>query len=223
MIIASNLKKTFQHPEPISLLSGISFEARAGESIAITGRSGEGKTTLLHILGTLEPFNEGELFIQGHKIDPSSGAAALRNKHIGFVFQSFNLLEDFTALENVLMPACIGRFPLSPTKGLELLDSVGLKNRASYRAKYLSGGEKQRVALARALCNDPDLLLADEPTGNLDATNGAEVGELLFQLVRERKKTLILVTHNVALASRCDRQFTLSKGTLSGINNNSKS
>jgi lipoprotein-releasing system ATP-binding protein len=213
MIVASSLKKTFQQPEQVCILSGVSFEAHKGESVAITGRSGEGKTTLLHILGTLEPFDEGELSINGHKVT-SSNAPELRVKHMGFVFQSFNLLEDFTALENVLMPARIGRLPVSQEKGLELLSSVGLLQRAHFPAKLLSGGERQRVALARALCNDPDIIFADEPTGNLDHMNGKDVADLLFNLVTSRQKTLILVTHNASLAARCQRHLILTAGQL---------
>src|SRR5277367_2267218 len=143
ILSASKLKKTFKTPESVEILSDISLDIHAGESIAITGRSGEGKTTLLHILGTLEPFDEGELFIKGHKVTRAN-ASELRNKHIGFVFQSFNLLEDFSALENVLMPARIGRFPVSKERGIELLQSVGLRDRAHFPAKLLSGGERQR-------------------------------------------------------------------------------
>jgi lipoprotein-releasing system ATP-binding protein len=213
MISASKLKKTFQQPEEVTVLSGVSFSAEKGESIAITGRSGEGKTTLLHILGTLEPFDEGTLFINGHEVTRAN-ASSLRNKHIGFVFQSFNLLEDFTALENVLMPARIGRFPVSNEKGLELLQSVGLVDRAHFAAKRLSGGERQRVAIARALCNDPDIIFADEPTGNLDNANSRVIGDLLFNLVTTRQKTLILVTHNTILAARCQRHLLLTDGQL---------
>jgi lipoprotein-releasing system ATP-binding protein len=215
MIFASNLKKTFQKPEAICILSGVSFEASPGQSIAITGRSGEGKTTLLHILGTLEPFDEGELFIQGQKVTKAN-AATLRNQHIGFVFQSFNLLEDFTALENVLMPARIGRYCVPSTWGLELLDSVGLAERAHFPARLLSGGEKQRVAIARALCNNPDIVFADEPTGNLDRANAQLVGDLLFNLVAAHKKTLLLVTHSESLAARCERRLILAEGQLQG-------
>lgn len=213
MISAKRLKKTFRQPEEVCVLSGVSLEAHKGESIAITGRSGEGKTTLLHILGTLEPFDEGELFIKGHKVTRAN-ASELRNKHIGFVFQSFNLLEDFSALENVLMPARIGRFPICKEKGIELIQSVGLMDRAHFPAKLLSGGERQRVAIARALCNDPDIIFADEPTGNLDNANGRSVSDLLFNLVTAQKKTLILVTHNAALAAKCQHHLVLTEGQL---------
>lgn len=213
MIHATNLEKTFHHPEKIRLLFNVSLEANLGESIAITGRSGEGKTTLLHILGTLEPFDAGELFIYGEKVT-SRNASHLRNKHIGFVFQSFNLLEDFTALENVLMPGRIARSSISTQKGLELLDSVGLASKARFPAKLLSGGERQRVAIARALCNDPDILLADEPTGNLDHANSKAVTDLLFDLVTAQGKTLLLVTHSESLAARCQRHYILNAGEL---------
>jgi lipoprotein-releasing system ATP-binding protein len=213
MIIAKKLKKTFRHPETVTVLSGISFDAHPGESVAITGRSGEGKTTLLHILGTLEPFDEGELFIKGSKVTTSNGAM-LRSKHIGFVFQSFNLLEDFSTLDNVLMPARIARLPISQERGHELLHLVGMDQRANFPVKHLSGGERQRVAIARALCNDPEILFADEPTGNLDSANSRSIADLLLNLVKEQKKTLILVTHNITLAARCQRHLLLTEGQL---------
>ena len=213
MIVAKNLKKTFRHPETVSVLSGVSFDAHPGESVAITGRSGEGKTTLLHILGTLEPFDEGELFIKGTKVTAANGAM-LRSRHIGFIFQSFNLLEDFCALDNVLMPARIARLSVSRERGHELLRLVGTHHRANFPVKRLSGGERQRVAIARALCNNPDLLFADEPTGNLDNANSRSIVDLLLKLATEQKKTLILVTHNTALAARCQRHLLLQEGQL---------
>jgi lipoprotein-releasing system ATP-binding protein len=211
ILSASKLKKTFKTPEPVQILSGISLDIHAGESIAITGRSGEGKTTLLHILGTLEPFDSGELIIASKPFQANS-APKFRNSRIGFIFQAFNLLEDFTTLENVLMPARIARKPFNRKKGLDLLSLVGLEHRADFPAKLLSGGERQRVAIARSLCNDPDLLFADEPSGNLDHANAEIVSNLLFDLVQSSKKTLILVTHDKELAARCDRQFCLSQG-----------
>lgn len=214
ILSATNLKKTFKTPHPIEILSGISLTLRAGESIAITGRSGEGKTTLLHILGTLEPFDSGELIIDGKSF--STPVPAFRNSRIGFIFQAFNLLEDFTALENVLMPARIARKSFDRKKGLELLSLVNLRERADFPAKLLSGGERQRIAIARALCNDPDLLFADEPSGNLDRASADAVSTLLFDLVRSAKKTLVLVTHDMDLAARCDRTFHLSQGKLVG-------
>jgi lipoprotein-releasing system ATP-binding protein len=213
LLSAKNLKKEFKTRETVEILKNVSLEIYPGESVAITGRSGEGKTTLLHILGTLEPFNSGELILDGNSFD-SNSLPKFRNNRIGFIFQAFNLLEDFTALENVLMPSQIARKPFDQKKGMELLTLVGLKNRANLLAKKLSGGERQRVAIARALCNDPDILFADEPSGNLDTENAEAVSTLLFNLVQKHNKTLILVTHDLELASHCDRKFTLSQGSL---------
>lgn len=214
VLSAKHLYKTFDSPEKVELLSDISLDLKAGESIAICGRSGEGKTTLLHILGSLEAPDSGTIEIQGHLFSPST-AAELRNKHIGFIFQAFNLLEDFTLLENVLMPAAIARQPKSRAYGLELLKKVGLEQRADFPAKLLSGGERQRGAIARALCNNPDLILADEPSGNLDRANAQNIGQLLLSLVKQEKKSLILVTHDPQLAALCDRQYQLSESRLS--------
>ena len=210
---AKNLVKTFRHPHTVQILSGVCLDVEAGESIAITGRSGEGKTTLLHILGMLEPFDSGLLTIAGTPFNKST-APAFRNKHMGFIFQAFNLLEDFTALENVLMPAKIARRPTTRKQGLDLLDLVGLGPRADFPAKLLSGGERQRVAIARALCNNPDIIFADEPSGNLDKVNADSVANILFDLVQAQKKTLILVTHDQSLANQCTRTFALREGLL---------
>ncbi len=168
LLKATKLTKKFCSPAPLEVLKGIDLEIFPGESVAITGKSGEGKSTLLHILGTLEKASGGTLEICGQDVSQCS-LPQLRNKHIGFIFQSYNLLDDYTTLENVLMSAKIARqatHPGSPshTRALKLLEAVGLKDRASYMAKLLSGGEKQRAAIARALCNDPDLILADEPS-----------------------------------------------------------
>lgn len=216
VLSAKNLHKSFTSPQKVALLSGISLEVKAGESVAICGRSGEGKTTLLHILGTLEEPDLGSLSLCGESLLPSQ-TADVRNRRIGFVFQAFNLLEDFTLLENILMPARIAR--RSPTRafGLSLLQKVGLENRADFPVKLLSGGEKQRAAIARALCNNPDLILADEPTGNLDRANAANISELLLHLVRAEKKSLVLATHDAELAKRCDRQYLLADGRLASV------
>lgn len=203
---AKNIVKSF---DKLKVLSNISLDVMTGESIAICGRSGEGKTTLLHILGTLEEPDSGEIEIAGMKLTRSN-AKEIRNSQIGFIFQSYNLLEDFTAIENVLMPARIARKNPSRAKGIELLSLVGLESKADAPAKFLSGGERQRVAIARALCNDPNLILADEPTGNLDRENGKKVGEILMRL----KKTLILVTHDPELAALCHTRYTLESGNI---------
>lgn len=200
---AKNLVKSYQNTP---VLKGVSLAVKKGESVAICGRSGEGKTTLLHILGSLEEPDQGSVEIAG-KTSPRE----IRSSHVGFIFQAYYLLEDFTALENVLMPARIARKPAPKAFGLELLAKVGLEKQADLPAKLLSGGERQRVAIARALCNDPDLILADEPTGNLDRENGQKIGRLLLSL----NKTLILVTHDPSLASLCHHQYLLQDGFLS--------
>lgn len=210
---AVNISKSFRYPQSTPLFSQISLNLEKGQSLAITGRSGEGKTTLLHILGTLEEPDSGEIFIADTLFSPANGAM-LRNRHIGFIFQSFNLLEDFTTLENILMPSRIARKSQSREYGLHLLEQVGLQDRANFPAKLLSGGEKQRAAIARALCNNPDLILADEPSGNLDQANANAIGELLLSLVEKQKKGLILVTHDSQLASYCQKQAVLSDGQL---------
>ncbi len=210
---AKQLKKTYRSPQTVEVLSDISLSLSLGKSIAICGRSGEGKTTLLHILGTLEEADSGTLEIEG-ALCTRSNAASVRRRSIGFVFQSFNLLEDFTALENVLMPAKILRRPASRKEGLDLLDAVKLTSRADFPVKLLSGGERQRVAIARALCNSPSLILADEPSGNLDAANSMAVGDLLLSVVRERNKSLIIATHDTRLAALCSKTYHLSSGKL---------
>ena len=210
---ARQISKSFSFPQKVILLEEVSFSLERGQSAAITGRSGEGKTTLLHILGTLEAPDFGSISIAGQLSTPAN-SPTLRSLHIGFIFQAYNLLEDFTALENVLMPLRIARKPLDRSRGLDLLAQVGLAERARFPAKLLSGGERQRVAIARALCNDPDLILADEPSGNLDHANADAVSDLLFSLVRRQNKSLVLVTHDASLACRCDTRYTLSGGKL---------
>lgn len=215
---ATNLTKKFFSPSPFELLKGINLEIFPGESVAIVGKSGEGKSTLLHILGTLEKPNSGTLEICSQSLSQSS-LSELRNKHIGFIFQSYNLLDEYTTLQNVLMPAKIARLAIhrgSPAynRALMLLETVGLKDRANHLSKLLSGGEKQRTALARALCNDPDLILADEPTGNLDTSHSEEIHSLLIRLSKENNKALIVVTHNKELSSLCDKTLILKDGKL---------
>ena len=172
----------------------------------------------MQILGTLEDPTEGELSIFGEKVT-ASNRAAIRNQKIGFVFQSFHLLEDYTALENVLMPARIARQPTKPgsparARALNLLEMVGLADRADFHTKLLSGGEKQRVALARAMCNDPCLLLADEPSGNLDSQTAQMIHEILLNFAKDGEKGLLLVTHDRNLAGLCTRRYELLDGKL---------
>lgn len=203
---AKNLHKSYGK---LTVLSRVDLNVAPSESIAICGRSGEGKTTLLHILGTLEEPDSGEIEIAGMRL-LRSNAKEIRSEQIGFIFQSYNLLDDFSVIENVLMPAKIARKNATRVKGLELLEIVGLTSKADLRASLLSGGEKQRVAIARALCNDPHLILADEPTGNLDRETGKRIGKILVGL----NKALILVTHDPELAALCHTQYNLQNGHL---------
>lgn len=214
ILSAKKISKKFSYPIQLEILKNVDLELFSGDSVAIMGRSGEGKSTFLQILGTLESPTTGSLTIMGK--EASKHTDILRNRHIGFVFQAFHLLEDFTALENVMMPAHIGRKDKSAAKkrALELLELVGLKERALHFAKQLSGGEKQRVSIARAFFNDPDLILADEPTGNLDTTTAHDIHNLLLDFAHKWGKALLLVTHDPALAALCRHRYQLSQGQL---------
>jgi len=218
LLTAKNLRKTFHSPNPIEILKGIDLEVIRGETVAILGRSGQGKSTLLQILGTLENPSDGSLTIAGQEVTVFN-KSRIRNRNIAFVFQSFHLLEDYTALENVLMPARIARADLSAQsparrRATELLELVGLESRAHFNTKLLSGGEKQRVAIARALCNNPDILFADEPSGNLDKQTSQAIHELLLNFAKKENKALILVTHDLDLARLCDKRYILEAGHL---------
>lgn len=214
LLKAHKLKKSFNIPNRVTILDEVDLTVERGETVAIMGRSGEGKSTLLHILGTLEPPSDGLIEIAGKPVSLST-VSAIRNQHIGFVFQSFHLLEDYTVLDNILMPARIGRKSVTKSsvakeRALHLLNEVGLVHRAEFFTKQLSGGEKQRVAIARALCNDPDLILADEPSGNLDR----QTAEMIHDLLLKSGKTLIIVTHDHSLANLCQKRYVLSNGKL---------
>jgi len=215
---AKQLTKTFTSPSTVSILKGIDLEVGVGEAVAIVGKSGEGKSTLLHILGTLERPCSGSLQICGLETKKHA-CAALRNTHIGFIFQHCHLLDHETLLSNVLMPCRIARKNTAPlyARALQLLESVGLKERAHFPARLLSGGEKQRAAIARALCNDPPLILADEPSGDLDSAHSQEVHTLLIRLVKECNKSLVVVTHDPKFASLCDRTLLLKDGLLTPL------
>ncbi len=214
-----NLTKTFQSGETdLVIFADLNFEVARGERLALVGESGAGKSTLLYLVGGLDRPSGGTIYF-GHK-DVSrlsdTELAEFRNREIGFVWQNHSLLPEFTALENVMMPMLIRGVSVTDATPVSLarLDEVGLRNRASHRAGELSGGEQQRVALARALAGNPSVLLADEPTGNLDFRTGEMVISLLDELHRSHQLTSIYVTHNISFASRCDRVLQLDKGIL---------
>ena len=200
----------------LTILSDISFEVTAGEAVAIVGVSGSGKSTLLGLMAGLDTPSEGGIRIDGHDLFAldEDGRAALRARMVGFVFQSFQLLPAMTALENVMLPLELAGNRGARAAALAMLERVGLAERTHHYPKQLSGGEQQRVAIARAFVTQPALLLADEPTGNLDAATGQQVIELMFELNRERGTTLLLVTHDETLSRRCDRVLRLAAGRL---------
>jgi ABC-type lipoprotein export system ATPase subunit len=215
-IIAKEVYRSFKiGSRKIEVLRGISLEIHRGEAVFFCGASGAGKTTLLYTLGSLERPESGEVFFEGRKLyrNGSSVDARVRNERMGFVFQSYFLLPELTALENVLVPSLIQnkqRLDLA----VQHLESVGLGDRLQHLPSELSGGEQQRVAIARALINDPAIIFADEPTGNLDTKNGEMIVELLLALAREKQKTLVVVTHDQRLASTGDRRIDIRDGLL---------
>ncbi|MCB0384550.1 MAG: ABC transporter ATP-binding protein [Bdellovibrionales bacterium] len=209
-------KKYIQGTSTIEALSDINFSMETGETLAIVGPSGSGKTTLLSLLAGLESATGGVVKIQGQNLfDLNERELSLfRSHHIGIVFQQFHLMPHLTALENVCLPLDIQGDENAAKKGLNALESVGLAHRQSHLPSELSGGECQRVAIARAIAVEPKVLLADEPSGNLDADTGNRVMDLVFDLVSKNRMTLILVTHNTELAKRCQRQVSLRGGKI---------
>ena len=215
MIKVSNIHKRFGDLE---VLKGVSLDVREGEIVSIVGASGAGKTTLLQIIGTLLSADGGEVEIAGVKLSSLNNkrAAEFRNRHIGFVFQFHNLLPEFSALENVMMPALIGgaKRKEAEQRAAELLEAVGLTERAAHKPAQMSGGEQQRVAIARALMNRPSVILADEPTGNLDTHNRNEIQRLLFDIREKFGQTIVMVTHDETLADMADRKIVMSDGAI---------
>jgi putative ABC transport system ATP-binding protein len=201
---------------PLRILRGLDLAVAAGETVAIVGASGSGKTTLLSLLAGLDSPTAGEIHLAGARIDTldEDARAQRRAGTVGFVFQSFQLLAGFTALENVMLPAELAGLADARTRARDALGEVGLAERLNHYPHQLSGGEQQRVAIARAFAGNPTILFADEPTGNLDTTTGAHIIDLLFELNAKGGTTLVLVTHDVALARRCDRLLTLRDGVL---------
>lgn len=222
LLTARDIQKIYQTEEKtLTVLSGTSLDIQSGDLLGIIGASGSGKSTLLHILGGLDRPQSGQIFFKGQDIFSQSNGylEKFRNRSVGFVFQFFNLLSDFTAIENVAMPALIGNRDQKQAKkeAEHLLERVGLKERLHHKPGALSGGECQRVALARSLINKPDILLADEPTGNLDMDASESFMELVRELNRTVGQTFVIVTHSQKLAQSLDRTVLLKNGTISDV------
>ena len=223
MIILNNLSKTFlKDGNKIEVLRGIDLEIKKGDSLAILGVSGAGKSTLIHILGTLDHPTSGNISINGMNVFDwnENKMARFRNSNIGFVFQLNNLLPEFDALENTMMPALISGMPkkLAAQKAYSLLEEMGLEKRIRHKPGELSGGEQQRVAIARALVMEPEILLADEPTGNLDTETGKRIEDILVNLNTTKKITLVIVTHNKLLSERMSGKIGLRDGKIYDYN-----
>lgn len=215
MLRASGIQKSYGH---LTVLKNVDLQVSKGEIVAIVGASGAGKSTLLHILGTLDNPDNGKVFIHDKDVfaQTSRNLAAFRNHAIGFVFQFHNLLPEFSALENVIIPGLIGGKDQKEitTRAESLLDMLGISNRKDHKPSELSGGEQQRTAVARALINSPDLILADEPSGNLDSKNAIELHNLFFQLRKDLNQTFIIVTHNSDLSKMADRRVEIRDGQI---------
>ena len=225
MLTAENLTKTYRrHAETIRVLNGVSMSVETGEFVSIVGASGSGKSTLLHLLGTLDEPDTGRVILDGRRIDnmPGRERDTLRNKTFGFVFQFYHLLPELNAIDNVLMPAYIGESVLGwwrtrktwRKRAEQLMERVGLAHRKTHKPREMSGGEMQRAAVARALMMQPRVLLADEPTGNLDVEKGGEIVQLLKDLNRHDGVTIVMVTHNLELAAGTDRVLKMTAGKL---------
>lgn len=219
LLSCQSLYKTYREGSmETEVLKGVSFSVQKGELVSIIGTSGSGKSTLLHILGALDDATKGEVTFLGEDLSKLSAnkQAKIRNQHVGFVYQFHHLLSDFSALENVAMPLLIGgtKPDLAKRKAQALLEKVGLSHRVSHRPSELSGGERQRVAIARALVNEPSLVLADEPTGNLDHNTALAIYDLMRQLNSESGTAFLVVTHDSELAAKMDRQMHMQDGLL---------
>lgn len=217
MLVARNLTKNYSN---LQVLKGVDVTVNKGEIVAIVGSSGAGKSTLLHLLGTLDTPSSGEVWLHETNLTALKGNALadFRNRHIGFIFQFHHLLPEFTALENVCIPGFIAGVKKSQVKERAgfLLETLGLKDRMDHKPNELSGGEQQRVAVARALINTPDIVMADEPTGNLDSGNARELHHLFLKLREQFNQTFIIVTHNEELAPLSDRQLLMKDGRIIG-------
>jgi len=221
LLSARGLAKSYpMGKRTLEVLRGVDLEVQAGEFLALRGASGAGKSTLLHLVGGLDSPNAGEIFFRGQNLTrfSESELTRFRNRRVGFVFQAYHLLPELTALENVCLPARMARRSVAETErqAAGLLENVGLKDRLAHKPYELSGGEQQRVAVARALINEPELLLADEPTGNLDSRTGGEIIDLLKTLRTEKKMTLIIATHDTKVAAHAQRVIELVDGRIAG-------
>ncbi len=225
MLVAENIQKTYhRHAVSVRVLNGLDLEVKTGEFLSIVGASGSGKSTLLHLLGTLDAPDSGKILLDGKRIDnlPNRERDLLRNRTFGYIFQFYHLLPELTTLDNVLMPAFIGHSVLGwwksrsqwRSRAEQLLNKVGLSHRMKHRPRELSGGEMQRAAVARALLTNPRVLLADEPTGNLDADTGDEIVRLLRDLNREEGVTIVMVTHNMEIVAATDRVVRMVNGVV---------
>jgi lipoprotein-releasing system ATP-binding protein len=215
MLKATGLYKSYG---ALKVLKGVNLEVAEGEVVAVIGASGAGKSTLLHLLGTLDTPDQGKVEISGKDVfgQSSRDLADFRNRHVGFVFQFHNLLPEFTTLENVMIPGMIAQQDnkVLASKATALLERLGLKDRLTHKPSELSGGEQQRTAVARALINSPGLVLADEPSGNLDSKNASELHHLFLELRRELKHTFVIVTHNMEFAGMADRKLEMRDGLI---------
>ena len=217
MIKVTQIKKSYHN---LQVLKGIDLEIKKGENVCLVGASGAGKSTLLHIMGTLDKPDSGEVLINGENVFmlPDKELSRFRNRHIGFVFQFHHLLPEFTALENIYLPALIAKIPQKKAmeQAHELLALFNLSNRAGHKPSQLSGGEQQRIAVARALINKPSVVLADEPSGNLDSKNAKELHTLFLELRKTLNQTFVIVTHNENFAAMADRTLHIADGVLMG-------
>ena len=219
IISIKDLRKTYRtESESLTILNDLSIDIEKGKKIVIAGESGSGKSTFLNIVGALDNASAGSIIVGPYNVGQmdEEDAAEYRNRFLGLIFQFHYLLKDFTALENVYLPAFMAGVNKKEAeeKALKLLDDVGLSSRVNHLPSELSGGERQRVAVARALINDPQVILADEPTGNLDPANAVMIGDLLFSMADKYQKTLLLVTHDMNLASKGDKIYTIKEGKL---------
>ncbi|CAM3909965.1 MULTISPECIES: ABC transporter ATP-binding protein [Shewanella] len=219
-IKVSDLYKSVTTQEgELTILNGINLDVKSGESVAILGPSGSGKSTLLGLLAALDSPSKGEIVLDGVTLNglDEEGKAALRKQKVSFIFQSFMLVDTLNALENVMLPAELSGISNAKQKAQQMLERVGLSHRLNHFPNQLSGGEQQRVAIARAFICEPKVLFADEPTGNLDGANSDRVADMLFELNRESDTTLVLVTHDLQLANRCQRRLNMQAGQLSEV------